>query len=490
MQHFTLLASTRVGAALMLLWIAACSSFTPDHEFNSIAALTSNRLERTPIWARDDASRRAAKSLIDELLSRPLLPEDAVQIALVSNRELQMMYASLGIAEADVVQAGRLPNPRFGTTRTRSDESFKYETSFTLPIVALLTMPSLLRIERQRFERVKLEVSDRVLKVAHDVRFAYFDVIAAEENLRYQLQIQTAAQASAELAQRMRVAGNFSKLDELRERAFSAEAEAGLAMYRSQVSAARERLNRLLGLDAERDQLTLPRRLPDLPLEIGQSMEGLEAFALDQRLDVAAAKQDAIATAASLGLTRATRFINVLELGPATLMERGETIKKGYDLSVELPLFDWGSAKVVRAQARYEQSMHHVAHVALSARSEVREAMEHYRRSWEAARVYRDQLVPLRKQISDEYALRYNGMLMSVFELLADAKDQINAVTRYIDAARAFWQADAQLRMSLGGALPTAWRSNSTTPAPKENEPGAPAPGPEPEHDHSQHHKG
>jgi outer membrane protein TolC len=50
--------------------------------------------------------------------------------------------------------------------------------------------------------------------------------------------------------------------------------------------------------------------------------------------------------------------------------------------------------------------------------------------------------------------LRYNGMLVSVFELLADAREQVNAVNGYIDALRGYWLAQTDLQMALGGKLP------------------------------------
>ncbi len=71
-------------------------------------------------------------------------------------------------------------------------------------------------------------------------------------------------------------------------------------------------------------------------------------------------------------------------------------------------------------------------------------------------------MVPLRQRISDENLLRYNGMLIGVFELLADARDQIGAVNAAIDARREFWLADADLQQALlgrPGSMPAAART-------------------------------
>jgi outer membrane protein TolC len=160
--------------------------------------------------------------------------------------------------------------------------------------------------------------------------------------------------------------------------------------------------------------------------------------------------------AASLGLTEATRFVNVLEAGYIDNFETDKGRERGYELRVEIPLFDWGGAKVARAKATYLRAADTLAQTAIDARSEVREAYSGYLTSYDVAKHYRDEVVPLRKTISDEVLLRYNGMLASTFELLADARDQLAAVNGYIDALKDYWLAQTDLQQALGGQLPPA----------------------------------
>jgi outer membrane protein TolC len=96
------------------------------------------------------------------------------------------------------------------------------------------------------------------------------------------------------------------------------------------------------------------------------------------------------------------------------------------------------------------QSVNRVAEAAVTARSEAREAYSGYRASYDLARHYRDDVIPLRKKISQEVLLRYNGMLASTFELLADAREQAGAVNAYIEALKDFWLAHATLEATLG----------------------------------------
>ena len=107
------------------------------------------------------------------------------------------------------------------------------------------------------------------------------------------------------------------------------------------------------------------------------------------------------------------------------------------------------------------QAVNQANQTALEARSEIREAYANYRASYDIARHYRDEVVPLKKRISQENQLRYNGMFISVFDLLADARSQITSVNSAIDALKDFWLAQADLEMSMTGK-PSMISSQST----------------------------
>ena len=182
-----------------------------------------------------------------------------------------------------------------------------------------------------------------------------------------------------------------------------------------------------------------------------EELPNVEQTAIAQRLDLQAAKLDAEALARNLGLIKTTRFINVLELGVVRNTSNALPTQRGYEISFEIPLFDWGTAKVVKAEAIYMQAVNRAAEAAINARSEVREAYQGYRASYDIAKHYREEIVPIKKRIADENLLRYNGMLIGVFELLADARSQIASVNGYIETLRDFWLAQADLDMAMLG---------------------------------------
>ena len=100
-------------------------------------------------------------------------------------------------------------------------------------------------------------------------------------------------------------------------------------------------------------------------------------------------------------------------------------------------------------------ALNRTAQLAVDASSQVRENYGSYRTAYDVARHYLEEVVPLRKTIAEENQLRYNGMFISVFELLADAREQILSVNQAIQAQRDFWLADAALQSALIGR-PTA----------------------------------
>jgi len=401
---------TLVLAVLSATLLGGCASFSTDGGFDAIQSATQSRIQKDVAWSRDEAGRSAAQARIDALLAKPLSADDAVQIA-------------------------------------------------------LLTMPMRADIEQRLFEQTRRALVLDVLRLAAETRKAWVLAVAAGQTAEYQNQAMEAAEAGAELARRMAQVGNWSKLKQAREQAFYADAALAVARAGQAKLAARERLVRLMGLPNS-GKLQLPDRLPDLPASV-PALPDVEQRAMDSRIDLQVVKQQAETLAKHLGLTRSTRVVNVLELGIINNGSNEEPQQRGYELSFELPLFDWGESRVAAAEARYRQALERAREAAVSARSEVREAYVMQQSQYAIARHLRDEVVPLKQRISEENLLRYNGMLIGVFELLADARSQIASVNAAIEAQRDFWLADADLQMSLAGT-PGKMAVTSVSSAPAE----------------------
>ena len=439
------LALTILAAALL----GGCANFSPDGGFEAIQTATQTQIQKEVVWSHDDASRTQAQKRVDALLAHPLTADAAVQIALLNNPGLQAAFNTLGIAEADWVAAQRLPNPIIGVSRLTRGSEVEWETSVFFNLVRLLTAPMRADIEQRLFEQTRQGLILEVLNLASKTRKAWVIAVTANQTEQYMQQAMAAAEASAELARRMAQVGNWSKLKQAREQSFYADMALAAARAGQTAIQARERLARLMGLPRT-EGLQLPQRLPDLPESLAP-LANLEQQAMDTRLDLQRVKLQTEALAKNLGLSRSTRFVNVLEVGYRNNNSNDAPVQQGYEIVFELPLFDWGESRVVAAESRYRQALESAREAVVNARSEVREAYAMQQSQYAIARHLRDEVLPLKKRISEENMLRYNGMLIGVFDLLSDARSQIAAVNAAIEAQRDFWLADADLHAALLG---------------------------------------
>lgn len=451
--------------------LTGCAAVSPGMQREQVAALAGARagqpvqpsaLARAP----DAATQRA----IDALLAQPLTADAAVQIALLNNPGLQARLATLQVSDADRAQAGSLPNPHFAFGRLVEGDKVELERALRFDVLGLLTLPWRLQWQERQLALAQLEVAQDVIRLAADTRKAWVTAVAAQQTATYAADAREATAAAAELARRMVGAGNFSRYRQAKEQLQLADAAAQEARARQAAFSAREHLTRLLGLWGAQAQFKLPERLPDLPAAPTEARD-IEAQALRERLDVRAALDEHRHLAAAQGLTRATGFVNALELTArrSTSFDPAAGTRdtaRGWELELPLPVFDQGNARNARAEGLMLQASARVREVAVRARSEAREAWHGYRSAYDLARHYRDEIVPLRRFLNEETGLRYNGMLLSVWDWLADTRTQALTVASAIEAQRDFWIAEADLHTALTGTSPGALATlRAATPA-------------------------
>jgi outer membrane protein TolC len=441
---------------LLATVLSACGTVSPPPDISISRPLDTGSPSQTLSWQRSNDQLEQARERTRQLLNGPLTAQRAADIALFNNPGLQVRMADLGIGQAEFEQASRLPNPGFSFGKFSNGDEREVERSLHINLIRLLLFPSLKNIEQQRLEQTRLLTAGDALTLVNRTRRAFFEAVAASQQADYARKVMQTAQASNELARRMEQAGNFNALSRAREQAFYADAQQLLNRAQAQEKAARQRLIRLLGLPADSPLLQLPTQLPPLPAEL-ESEERLRTIGLSQRLDLQAAQTSLQRSADFLGLTRASRFITFAELGGLRETSNEGSRKTGYEIGIELPIFDSGQARLARAEALYMQALSRVRENVINADSEIMQAADSYRSAHELARHQRDEVLPLRKRIADESLLRYNGMLIGVFELLAETRVQIASVAQSIDLLRDFWLAETDLQQALTGRplLPT-----------------------------------
>lgn len=443
------------AALATVLLLGGCASTAINKNFSNVQELTQTRLGAQVKWLNSEEARKQAQSDVDATLAKPLSADDAVRLSLAYSPALQAALFEGAANSAAATQFARLPNPVFTferlVRREGGDTDLDIGRALSVSVFDLLLLPARLRTADFQQQQLQLRLASDVVQTATTARQNWVRAVAAQQSVQYFEQVKVAADASAELARRMESVGNFSKLQRAREQAFAADAVTQLARARQAARSAREALARSLGLnESQAQQLKLPDRLPDLP-KAPKDEAVVAQQALDQRLDIRQARAGLEFTARNLGLSRVTSFVNGFEVAGVRNSETGEPVQKGYELELPLPIFDFGDAIRARSQATYMATLNRTAQLAVDASSQVRDSYGTYRTGYDVAKHYLEEVVPLRKRIAEENQLRYNGMLIGVFELLADAREQITSVSQAINAQRDFWLADAALQASLIG---------------------------------------
>lgn len=397
---------------------------------------------------REDSRRRA-----DVLLEENLTQVSAIEVALKNSPSVQQMLANHWAAASAISIAGGIPNPVFEFSRLSSDSELEIERVLAIGLLDLIRFP-----QRQQQAKLNLQASQRqmtadVIDLVTSVRQAWINAVVAQEYAVYAEQVLKSAEASAELANRMQAIGNFNTLSRARQQAFYSDAAVGLALARHSALTTRENLVRALGLDdRQAATMKLPQRLPEIPEEPISTTTVMEV-ATESRLDVGIALSNLKAVTAQQGIQLLSEVFDVeIEAERNTVWEEGERESiSGYAIEIEIPLFSGIDQVRNKLNANSLAAASALEQVTRTANSHLRESYSAYRTSYDVAKHYRDEVVPLQQLVSEENVLNYNGMIIGIFELLADSRRQIETVQASINATGQFWLADAALRTSMIG---------------------------------------
>jgi outer membrane protein TolC len=459
-----------------LTLLSGCTWFAPDSGMGLVTTVAQQELNKDAAAIRSPEEAEAAGARVRRLLGRPLTADAAVQIALLNNRGLQGAYDELAIADAERVGQSLPPNPTFSWRRIQAGAALESEMQIVTNIIALATFPARSEIAAERFHQAQLRAAEETLRVAHEARRAFYRAVAARELIHFLTESQSAAEASTKLAARLRETGAMNKLDQAREQVFYADLTAQVTTVRQREASEREALIRTMGLWGANLDFKLPNALPAVPRRV-QTWAGIEVDAVARRIDLQIARIELDLLAKSYGLAQATRFINILDGGYADKLEKRPDerfLMRGFDVRLQIPIFDFGEVRVRQAEATYMQAVNRLLELAVNARSEARDAYRIYRSTYDIAGHYQREVLPLRKIISDETLLRYNAMLIDVFSLLAEARQRIAATITAIEVKRDFWLATVDLKAAVSGGGRSGNRPERANPtAVSAGEPGA-----------------
>ncbi len=419
-----------------------------------VAQRTAGTVER--IDSSDD--ERAVRERIGQVLAEPLTAEGAVRIALLNNRDLQAFYSMMGLAQADLVQAGLLPNPivdgvlRFGFNGAGTG----FEGAIVQEFLTIVQIPLRKRVAEAAFEAAKLQVVAAAVDLAGRVKAAFYHLQGSEQTLEMHRVVMTAFALGAETSERQHEAGNITDLELANEQALYQQARIDLAQAEIEELERREDLNALMGLWGRETMWTVGTRLPEPPAS-DEALGDLESLAVSQRLDLAAARQQIEVANRELRIAEIFRFLPFLELGFGSEREPESGIWHGGPfVALPLPIFDQQQGPVARGREELRERRFRYDGLAVDIRADVRRRRDRLHAARRRAAYYRDVLLPLRHEIVRQSQLEYNGMLIGVFQLLLAKREEVDAGRAYVETLADYWITRAELERAVGGELPLA----------------------------------
>jgi cobalt-zinc-cadmium efflux system outer membrane protein len=454
---------TFIAIVLGVFALSGCATVQREARFPEVQSAVADRLGQKVEWNRDSKGDERAQKALRALLQRELSAEAAVQIALLNNRRLQAKFENLGVAQADLVEAGLLDNPVLGASALFQNAGTEIDLDIVQNFLAAFTLSARRKIGRTAAERVTLEVSGDVLELAAQVQSQYYRVVGDAEALGLARQVVSSTEAAAELAQRQYAAGNLSKREQSLQQAFYAQNLLEVAQVEAQLDADREKLTRLMGLWGADTGWKIPARLPEVPSTL-PTLDHIEKLAISRRLDLAAAKKEADGLTHAVNLARDFRWLAPLGIGVQFKRDADGERSYGPRIELGLPIFNQGQTQIARLESERKRAEEQVAALAVDIRSEARENRGRVMATALAVKHYRTALLPLQQTIVAETLKFYNGMLIGVYDLLLASQSQIQTGRQYIAANRDFWLAWTELERVVGGriTLPT----DTTAPEP------------------------
>jgi cobalt-zinc-cadmium efflux system outer membrane protein len=392
---------------------------------------------------------------VRELLRHPLTEEAALKIAILNNRAVRAALANLGVASADLLQAGLLSNPVFAANAKFFSSGTEIELGIVESFFDIFFLSARKRVAESQFEATKYRIVGELVRLTHDVRRGLVDMRAAERLLDVEREVLRAAQASVDLMTELHRAGNVTDPQLTAEEL--ALARAKLAVARAEVASVEEResLNTLLGLWGETVSWTIDGELLDDP-SAKLDLDRIETRAIAASLNLAEIRARATAQARLAGIVGWEAVLAPGEVGIAAKREADSSEwGVGPALGFGLPVFDTGAPRRAAAGAMLEELLANHISLAVEVRSAARRFRERAISLRDQARFIREDELPKAKRLVRETLRNYNAMQVGAFDVLLAKQQEIEAAQRYVETLRDAWVARLDLEELLAGSLNT-----------------------------------
>jgi len=436
------------------LSIFGCATVDPEPKWQELETLSEERTGEQMIWERTEEDAEIIKNSIDILLLDALSRKEAIQIALLNNRMLQASFENIGVAEADLVQAGLLTNPVLGFFFAFPITSANSGGGLLAFLSDLWTIPARKRVMEKQAEATIRQIGVTVVDTASEAALAYDEMLYRKASLELEKENLLIL---SNIQKRVKIRFDHGFGNEFDVRQVEAEyfdQQVIVENSRKALKMAKVRLRKVLSLPNERIEFELTDSLEILP-EDTWDVEELIPLAMENRLDLAFARISVEQAENQLGFEKNQVFRNV-GIGGAYEGDFGKSSDNsgGPIIGIELPIFDQNQAQIAKADYEFRQMKKSLAADEMIARKQVTDTVAELN-------FRRDEIVLLSDNLQRavkgeiEYAMKWGPRMQFNFLYLLNAQRSEKTLKREI--LQALWKlriADVDLqRVIWGGGL-------------------------------------
>ncbi len=440
---------------LLLLSFAISSCTTAHHSPDCwVSSTLQSKIDSQVEWYRGSLPSEEIREWIYCLLASELTAEAAIQIAFLNNPRIQSIFEELGIAQADLIEAGLLSNPLFELeVRYPHDKKLKTNIEYlvTATFLDLFMIPLRKRLAETELKQAQLRVTHEILEIAFEVRQTYYTLLAKEQTIGYTRSLAELTDIQTEISSRQYQVANVNMLEMQQSQAKLLEAKLALSKEESEIIHLKEKLHRLLGLESE-ICLFLPKEMPQELDRLSLDQCQLESIALSERLDLQEAYFEVLRLRRMLGLKEWWSY-TALEAGIAGERDPDGLNLLGYGVSGQIPIFNFGQAARLRLAAQLRQAEDRLISLKTNILSEVREAYQLMKVRSEMLIDYQTRLLPLQNTIMHSSEKLYHVMGLSVEQLIQNKQQELETSRHYFELLKDYWIAKVELDRALGGYL-------------------------------------
>ena len=333
------------------------------------------------------APKFAAVRIAAEKFSHPLLqpmlidgrdgftPDEIALMTVIVSPRLRALRDHRGVAQAQVVQAGLLPNPQLGYTLDKpsgnGDPALSNGGSSGLSweVTSLLGYRDRVAGAKSTARAIDLDIAWQEWQAAQAARLAAFRILSLEARRPLVLATETELAEALALTRKAHALGHRTIADlAATTEAWSAAQDARFALEQ-ELTAQRLALNLALGQPADGALKLKAQNLPELPADASAAaslLAGLEK----RRLDLVALTLGYESAEATLRAAVKAQFPKIgLSLGRAR--DTSDVRTRSLGVTVDLPIFDRNQGQIAAGAATRQQLFdEYVARVA-EARAEV-----------------------------------------------------------------------------------------------------------------------